>query len=121
MIKYFSEFINESNSDTQFDEIKSELKDMIESSLDISGHKSFDEFISDYIKNDDDIQIEGLVNDSDVYDFYLKYRNDIDEILSEIKFYDEVPSEIGSFSLYDYVIKGTNKAIHEVVEMIISN
>jgi regulator of replication initiation timing len=64
-------------------------------------------------------QIEGLINDSDVYDFYLKYRNDIDELLSKIKFYDEVPSEITSFSLYDYVIKGTKKAISEIITMII--
>jgi hypothetical protein len=91
---------------------------MIEKSLKTSDSKTFDDFVSAFIKNPDDTQIEGLINDSDVYEFYLKYRNDIDELLSKIKFYDDIPSEMSSFSLYDYVIKGTKKAIGELVSMI---
>jgi hypothetical protein len=91
---------------------------MIEKSLKTSDSKTFEEFVSAFIRNPEETQIEGLINDSDVYYFYLKYRNDIDELLSKIKFYDEVPSEITSFSLYDYVIKGTKKAISEIVTMI---
>jgi hypothetical protein len=119
-IKSYLSFINEdvesdltqSNSPS---EIKEDLKEMIEKSLKTSDKKTFDDFVSAYIKNPEETQIEGLINDSDIYEFYLKYRNDIDELLSKVKFYDEVPSEISSFSLYDYVIKGTKKAINELV------
>jgi hypothetical protein len=99
-------------------DIKEDLIEMIEKSLKTSDSKTFDDFIKAYIRNPDETQIEGLINDSDVYEFYLKYRNDIDELLSKIKFYDEIPSEINSYSLYDFVIKGTKKAISELISQI---
>ena len=100
----------------QFSDMKSEIDEMIEKSLKTSDLKTKEDFIKSYNKNPDESQIEGLINDSDVYDFYLKWRNDIDEMLSKINFYDEIPSEIGSFSLYDYVIKGTKKAVLETIK-----
>lgn len=125
-LKLFNQFIveqvqgqdEEEVSLMEYDDIKSDLTDLIEKSLKTSDEKTVDDFISAYIRNPEETQIEGLINDSDVYDFYLKYRNDIDEILSKINFYDEVPSEMSSFSLYDYVIKGTKKAILEIIEEI---
>ena len=63
--------------------IKEDLIEMIEKSLKTSDKKTFDDFISAYIKNPEETQIEGLINDSDVYEFYLKFRNDIDDILSD--------------------------------------
>jgi hypothetical protein len=59
-----------------------------------------------------------LINDSDIYDFYLKYRNQVDEILSKIKFYENKPSDIDSFGLYDFIIKGTKKAVEDLVSDI---
>jgi len=124
-IKSYTSFVNEDLKSDLSPKLKSEYKDikediieMIEKSLKTSDNKTFEDFVSAFIKNSEETQIEGLINDSDVYEFYLKYRNDIDELLSKIKFYDEVPSEITSFSLYDYVIKGTKKAISEIVTMI---
>ena len=102
----------------RFDDIKSEIKEFIEKSINSTDEEMFSDFISSYVRNPDETEIEGLINDSEVYDFYLKYRNDIDEILSNINFYDEIPSEMNSFSLYDYVIRGTKKAIEEIVSMI---
>ena len=43
------------------------------------------DFIESFVRNPEESQIEGLINDSDIYDFYLKYRNQVDEILSKIK------------------------------------
>ncbi len=124
-IKSYTSFVNEDLKSDLSPKLKSEYKDikediieMIEKSLKTSDNKTFEDFVSAFIRNSEETQIEGLINDSDVYEFYLKYRNDIDELLSKIKFYDEVPSEITSFSLYDYVIKGTKKAISEIVTMI---
>lgn len=124
-IKSYTSFVNEDLKSDLSPKLKSEYKDikediieMIKKSLKTSDNKTFEDFVSAFIRNPQETQIEGLINDSDVYDFYLKYRNDIDELLSKIKFYDEVPSEITSFSLYDYVIKGTKKAISEIITMI---
>ena len=135
-LKRYNQFINEADEtdidlgDTEskdvekkettvdFSDLKEEVSSLIEKSLKTSDSQTKEDFIQAFIKEPEETQIEGLINDSDVYEFYLKYRNEIDEMLSDINFYDEVPSEIGSFSLYDYIIKGTNKAILEIVHKI---
>jgi len=131
MLKKFNQFIYESTKDNDlgsedesgidiksYDDIKIEISEMIDDSLEISNFKSKEEFIENYVKNPEEGQIEGLINDSDIYEFYLKHRNDIDEILSEIKFYDEIPSEINVYSLYSYIIEGTKKAVSEIISMM---
>ena len=70
------------------------------------------------MKNPEDVKIEGLINDADLYDFYLKYRNDIDELLNDQKFFGNAPSAVNSIGLYDYLIKGTQKAIEEAVKIL---
>lgn len=130
MIKKYVQFITEdnevpetevqnqeSNSDKDSD-IKNEVKSMIDKTIEKSGGE-FKSFVDSFIKGDD-VKIEGLINDSDIYDFYLKWRNDIDEILNNSKFFDEVPSELNSFGLYDYMIKGTERAIQETVKLLSS-
>jgi hypothetical protein len=124
-IKSYKSFINEDlKSDLSpklgpdYKELKEDIIEMIEKSLKTFDDKTFDDFLSAFIKDPEETQIEGLINDSDIYEFYLKYRNDVDELLSKLKFYDEAPSDMSSFSLYDYVIKGTKKVILELVTMI---
>lgn len=126
MLKRYSQFIKEADEtvekatdSSKFTEIKDELKSMIEKTIEKSGGE-YKSFVESFIKNPTDVKIEGLINDSDVYDFYLKWRNDIDEILNDSNFFDEVPSEINSFGLYDYMIKGTQRAIEEAVKMLSS-
>ncbi len=120
MIKRYTQFIKESDeisdeiSDSKYTEIKEEIKSMIESTIEKSGGE-FSSFIDSFNKTPEDFKIEGLINDSDIYDFYLKFRNDIDEVLNDVNFFDEVPSEINSFGLYEYVIKGTERCVIEIV------
>ena len=90
---------------------------MIEATIEKSGGE-LKTFVSSYVKNPEDVKVDGFINDSDIYEFYLKWRNDIDEILSDINYFDEVPTENNSFGLYEYVIRGTEKAFFEVVKMI---
>jgi hypothetical protein len=119
MIKKYKQFLLESNgvkSDIS-QEIKDELKSMIEKTIEKSGG-DFNSFSDKFIKEPDDIKIEGLINDSDLFDFYLKWKNDIDPILNDIKFYDQSPSKLGIVGLYEYVVKGTEKAIEEVVKVL---
>ena len=113
-LKKFTEAI-EAN---KFQEVIDEIKSMIEKTIEKSGGE-LNMFIDSYIKNPDEVKIEGLINDSDIYDFYLKYRNQIDECLKDIKFYDKTATEVGAFSLYEYVIKGTNTSIKEFVTSMV--
>lgn len=122
--KSFIDIINESNSidditdySNQYTELKDKVKKMINDTINKSGG-NYEDFIDKYIKSPDDTKISGLINDSDLYEFYLKYRNDIDELLNDIKFYDDVPSELNVFGLYDYIIKGTSRATTEIVKML---
>ena len=101
-----------------YSDIISEVKEMIESSLKSNDDKLFKDFIDAAIQSPEETQIEGLINDSDVYDFYLKWRNEIDDILSQLNFYEEIPSEIKVSSLYDYIIVGTKRSITEIISMI---
>lgn len=112
-IRKFTEAI-EAN---KFSEVIDEIKSMIESTIDKSGG-DFKSFVDSFIKTPDDVKIEGLINESDIYDFYLKYRNQIDEVLNTVKFYGETPESINVFGLYDFIIKGTQKAIQEFVKML---
>lgn len=125
MIKRYYEFIKEDESvskDTsknasKYKDVIDEIKSMIESTIENSGGE-FDSFLDSYKNNREDVKIEKFINDSDIYDFYLKYRNDIDQILNDIKFFGESPSDNNSFGLYEYTIKGTEKAFLEFAKMI---
>ena len=123
MVKRYLQFINEANEEVQkvdsskYTEIKGEIKSMIEKTIEKSGGE-FASFVDKFVKEPEEVKIEGLINDSDLYDFYLKFRNDIDEILNDIKFFGNAPSEVNAIGLYDYMIKGTQKAIEEAVKLL---
>ena len=133
MIKRYTQFINESGTDmnkdiddtpgvksmdsNKFTELKEEIKKMIDATISKSGGE-FNTFKESLLKNPEDIKVDGFINDADVYDFYLKYRNDIDEVLNDIKFYDQSPTSVNAYGLYEFTIKGTEKAFQEIVKMI---
>lgn len=121
MIKRYLQYIKEANENqidsSKYTELKDELKTMIEKTIEKSGGE-FVSFVDKFVKEPENVKIEGLINDSDLYDFYLKFRNDIDEILNDIKFFGNAPSEVNSIGLYDYMIKGTQKAIEEAVKLL---
>lgn len=120
-ITRFYKFIleqNQDDKDVNMDDIKQDLIGLIEKSLSTSDEKTKKDFISAYLQDAEKTQIEGLINDSDIYEFYLKHRNSIDSILASKDFFDNKPSEMNSFSLYDYTIVGTNECIKIVLEDI---
>lgn len=132
MIKKYLQFIKETKEtnedpeiESKFKELKDEIKSLIEETLKntkgefkSTERSDFSEFKDRFLKSPDDVKIEGLINDSDIYDFYLKFRNDIDELLNDINFFDEIPSEMNSFGLYEYIIKGTQKAVIEITKTL---
>jgi len=114
-MKKFTKLVKESNDFYEkFDNVSDDVKSMIEKTIDNSGGE-YSMFLDKYVK-DSDVKIEGLINDSDVYDFYLKYTDDIDTILNDIKFYDETPSSKNAFGLYSYLVTGASEAISEIVK-----
>ena len=127
MIKKYLQFIKEADETTEaqpaeksqdsgkYTDLKEEVKSMIEKTIEKSGGE-FKSFVDKFTKSPDDTKIEGFINDSDIYEFYLKFRNDIDELLNNVKYFNQVPSESNTFGLYDYIINGTEKAVSEIVK-----
>ena len=116
-MKKFTQYIKESTEEENVGDCQAEIEEMIDATIENIGG-DFETFIESFKKNPEDFKIEGLINDSDVYEFYLKWRNDIDELLNNVNYFDVAPSENNAFGLYDYVIKGVEKAIIESVENI---
>ena len=120
MIKNWNKF-NESLKDDLTDKLTSNVEfkqaiiEMLEDSVNSSDMNVFQEFIDSYLKDPDKTNIEGLINDSDVWDFYSKWTNDVDEILDKVKWFEEIPSENNSYGVYDYVIKSTKRAVKEAI------
>ena len=107
----------ETSDPSKYEEVSSAVKTMIEKTIEKSGGE-FSSFVDSLLKNPEDVKIEGFINDSDIYEFYLKWRNDIDEVLNDVKFFDESPLESNAFGLYEYTIKGTEKAFNEFIKQM---
>ena len=69
-------------------------------------------------KGTDNIKLNGFIETSDIVNLYLKYQNDIDELLRDENFFDITPSSNGIFSLYDYIIDGTKKSFDFILTTI---
>ena len=120
----YSQFITEGLGDdnvdkfTEYQSLKQDLVNMIEESVNSNDMNVVNEFIDSFINDPDATNIEGLVNDSDVYEFYLKYVNEIDEVLNGIEYFSRTPESEGSLGLYDSLVNGTRTALGELFKMI---
>ena len=132
-IKKFNKFILEANDMDQipteneeekvldpnnYTELVSGIKKLISETTGSENEETIKGFIKVYIKNPEEKEIIGLINDSDVYDFYLKYMSDIDEVLNIVNFYDEAPNSLEIYSLYDYIVEGSKVAVLELLKKI---
>lgn len=126
-LKKYNDFLLEGLGDDNIDQfedysdIKSDILNLIEDSVGSSDMSVISEFINSYIQDPDDNNIEGLINDSDIYEFYLKYINEIDEVLSENDLLERSPESLGTLGLYDYLVKSTKDSISLLLEMIKSD
>ncbi|MCK9416539.1 hypothetical protein M0Q97_07780 [Candidatus Dojkabacteria bacterium] len=75
-------------------------------------------FISEYIENTKDSTLVGLVDDAEIFDFYLKYQGNIDEICADKNYFDLVPKNNNIFSLYNFIGHGTKFAVKECMKYI---
>jgi hypothetical protein len=101
------------NIDPEFEELQNELVTIIDNSTNSDDTELKLKTMNSYI-DDIDTTIIGLINDSDVFDFYIKHRNQIDKVLVETNHFEISPSDLGTgTSIYDYIIKSTKVSIQE--------
>lgn len=131
IIKRYSSFINES---TVTDEIISNLSDNnTELKTDIIEHidetlsdindeykrSDFNNFVDEYIVNGKDSStINGLIEENDIFNFYMKHQSEIDTFLNEDGYLEETPKDHDSFGLHETLIDGTKHAILKMIEQI---
>ena len=128
-IKKYVQFLAEAAGSVKdgptFDGIKDSIRGMIEETLKKSGGTDIKTFASKYVqdnentsKNSGGTSIEGLINDDQIYDFWLEFDNEIDELLNQIEFFNDSPVNINAMGTYKYIIEATKKAILEIVRLL---
>jgi hypothetical protein len=120
-VKRYLQFIKEADdseitkkSDSNYDNIKEDVKKKIEDTIKNSGGE-FKSFIEKYISTPTDVAIEGLISDDQIYDFWRTYENEIDSLLNDANYFEKPPKEIG---VYKYVINSTKEAIELTIKML---
>ena len=96
--------------------IKETLESTKEANLTIT---DVEDFIADYLSYGKEANmINGIIEDNDIFNFYLKYQSDVDEILNDKGYMGESPKKHEVFSLYDVIIDGTKHSIIEILKLI---
>lgn len=120
-VKRYFQFIKEADEnevvkkdDSNYDNIKEDIESKVKTTIENNGGE-FKSFIEKYIKTPEDVSIEGLINDDQIYDFWRTYENEIDSLLNETKYFENPPKEIG---VYKYIINSTKYAIGLIVKML---
>lgn len=127
-ISYLNEALNLEElsnelSDNYID-LKNDILDMINTTLEESDVDNIDrnnlkDFIDDYLSDGKDAgMINELIEDNDIFNFYLKHQSDIDELLNDTGYMDKSPNQNDVFSLYDVIIDGTKQSILDILRII---
>jgi len=134
-IRDFSTYLNEALDMTEieeqigesFPELKKDLLDLIDMTLEASDIKNvkkedLNDFMTDYITAGKDADmIDELIEDNDIFNFYLKHQSDFDELLNDTGYMEKSPQENNVFSLYDVTIDGTKQGILSLMEIMQSD
>jgi len=124
--KKYKKFLHENLEDKFVDKLSEEyssLKKGILSLLDKSVENS-DELVNlqNYInKSSEDLDsniLIGFVDDGDIFDFYLLYQSDIDELCNNNNWFSKTPIEENIFSLYEYIMSGTKFAVKQCLKIL---
>lgn len=130
-IKRFYNFINESMVTNElidklsddYKEIQEDILEHINDTLsDIDDEYKMSDlrnFIDDYIVDGKDSdKINGLIEDTDLSNFYHKHQTIIDAFLNEDGYLEDSPKEHQSFGLHEIMIDGTKYTIFKMIEKI---
>ena len=115
----FSEMLKENLEDTlkdklteQYISLKRGILDLLDKSInDTSELVNVQNFINDYIHNPEPGKLQDFVEYGDIFNFYLKYQGDVDDICNDTGWFDNSPKSKNIFSLYDNVLEGTKHGI----------
>jgi hypothetical protein len=107
-----------SKLNNEYISLKNGILNLIEKTIKNDNLNEAKKFINEYIQNPVIEKIEGFNNISELYNFYLKFQNDIDEICLKNNFYRQNPEELNIKSLYDYIIEGSKSAILNIFKKI---
>lgn len=119
LIKKYLEFLREAQEaidPSGFEDMRDDVEKMVKETIGKDGDVK--EFAQKYLKNPEQTEIVGIVNDDQVHDFWLKYENQIDELLNKIKFFEESPEEMNAIGTYKYIIVSTKRAVLEIIRML---
>ena len=106
---------------SEYEELQNDLIEKIENGTNTDDATLQLRTMENYIEDTESVSIIGLVNDSEVFDFYMKHRNQLDSILSEVEHFDKSPESIGVVnSVYEYIIISTRIAIQESFKKMIN-
>lgn len=87
------------------------ILDLLDKSLKKTDLLDLQNFIKSYMDKDPNTYIQGLNNDSELFDFYAKYQVELDELLSKENYFDKSPKQMNIYSVYEYVTKASKKAL----------
>jgi hypothetical protein len=131
-IKKFTSYLNEALDLTELEEnigesfldLKKDLLELIDQTLEDSDIKNvkkedLNDFMTNYIADGKDANmIDELIEDNDIFNFYLKHQSDFDELLNDTGYMEKSPQENNVFSLYDVIIDGTKQGIWNLIEIM---
>lgn len=122
--KKFKDFMYESLEDKFKDKLSDDnqsikrgilllLDDSIENSDNLVNVQNF---INKYLENDKSVTLVGLINDGEIFDFWNKYKEEIDNICKTNNYFEKTPSENNVFSVYDFMINATKFSVKKIMK-----
>lgn len=128
MKKFSKEYIVESLQDTlggklgeKYNALKKGILDLLETSIkNPEVLVNVQNFIDGYTKDTEAQVIEGFVEAGDIFNFYLKYQVEIDELCKDYDYFSKSAKDLEVFSLYDFVIVGTKYAVKECMNQMLT-
>jgi len=91
---------------------------MIDETLETEELVDAQNYMSDYVKNPESGKLENFVENNEIFNFYLKYQADIDELCNDENYFNNTMTQRNLFSLYDVIMDGTKFAVKECISIL---
>ena len=119
----YSDFMYESLEDKYKDKVSGDYESLkrgilllLDNSVENNELVNVQNFINEYIEDDENATLVGLVDDAEIFEFWNKYKDQIDEICSDKQYFDKTPTENNIFSVYQFMISATKFAVKETMK-----
>jgi len=102
----------------QYKGLKSGILELIDDTIESEELVDAQNFMNDYIQNPESGKLNDFVENNEIFNFYLKYQADIDEICNNKNYFDNTMKQRNIFSLYDVLMDGTKFAVKECMSIL---